>query len=384
MPRHPDLAPSLAAMRGSLFTKLAHRVATIEGERHPLHVGDSWLEPVEGARLEDLKTSDIEGLHRYAKPHGHPQLLEALEEQHEVDRARILVTAGATGGLSAVAGATLSPGDEVLILAPFWPLIRGIVQAARARAVEVPFFLRSPGQGPPEAEAVAATLSPHLSSRTAALYVNSPNNPTGCVLPPSVLDALGAFARDHGLWLWSDEVYDAYAYTTSHQALRHSAPERCFSAYSFSKTYAMAGNRCGALIGPQAPECMAAVRKVSTHSFYSAPTGSQIAAARALRTGGAWLERTRELYRKSGEEAAAALGLPPVQGGTFLFVDVRELLGVGGLQSFLEDCIDEGLILAPGSSCGEAYGGYVRLCFTSAEPSCVRRGVEKLAQRLGR
>ena len=78
------------------------------------------------------------------------------------------------------------------------------------------------------------------------------------------------------------------------------------------------------------------------------------------------------------------MGLPPVQGGTFLFVDVRELLGVGGLQSFLEDCIDEGLILAPGSSCGEAYGGYVRLCFTSAEPSCVRRGVEKLAQRLGR
>ncbi|HCP47572.1 MAG TPA: pyridoxal phosphate-dependent aminotransferase [Deltaproteobacteria bacterium] len=373
----------MAGLQGSLFSKLAHRIRAIEGEVHPLHVGDTWLEPLDGARMQDLRVTSHPGMHRYAQPHGHPALLDAIEQTRGTDRKRVLVTAGATGGLGALTGALLAPEDEVLILAPFWPLIRGIVLAARAHAVQVPFYDRV-GVGAEGAEAVSAVLGAAMSDRTVAIYVNTPNNPTGRVVDGQVLAAVAEFARAHDLWLWSDEVYEPYAFAAPHVALADVAPERTFTAFSFSKAYGMAGNRCGYLVGPTEGEAMSEVRKVSTHTFYSAPTASQLAGAKALQEGDDWLAEARDLYRLAGNKAADALGVARPEGGTFLFLDVSEHLDDRGLQGFLEDCIDQGLVLAPGSSCGEAYGRFVRLCFTSAEPDVVARGVDKLCSILGR
>ena len=368
-------------MRGSLFSKLAHRIGGIEGEVYPLHVGDTWLEPVEGARLEDFSVANFPGMHRYAQPHGHPALLAAIGNRYEVDADRVLVTTGATGGLGAVAGATLAPGDEVLILAPFWPLIPGIVVTARGCPVQVPFYDRLDA-GAAGAEQVSSLLEAGLTDRTAAIYVNTPNNPTGRVLSETVLKAIVTFARQHDLWLWSDEVYEHFAYSAPHHSLADLAPERVFAAHSFSKAYGMAGNRCGYLIGPNDSQVMSSVRKVSTHTFYSAPTGSQLAGARALEVGDPWLERVRSLYLEAGKAAADVLGVAEPQGGTFLFLDVSSALDERGLVGFLGDCIDQGLLLAPGPSCGDAYSTSVRLCFTSAPPDVVDRGVRKLASLL--
>ena len=371
-------------MASSLFSKLAHRIQAIEGERFPLHVGDTWLQPAEGARMEDLAASDHPGLNRYAVPHGHPALLDAIVRRRNVERKRLLVTAGATGALGAIAGALLAPDDEVLILAPFWPLIRGIVLSSRGRAIEVPFYDRLSFDPSEAVSQVSELIEPHVTERTAAIYVNTPNNPTGRVLAPAVQDAVAAFARKHGLWLWSDEVYEDYAWARPHSSVAPRAPERSFAIYSFSKAYGMAGNRCGYIIGPEDPDVMAAVRKISTHTFYSAPTASQVAAAHVLNFGEPWLRDADRLYREAGEEAAKRLGLDPPEGGTFLFVDVGEHLDERGLRGFLEDCIDRGLVIAPGSSCGTDYGTFIRLCFTCASPDVTRRGVEVLAQLLGR
>jgi len=373
----------MAGLQGSLFSKLAHRIRAIEGEVHPLHVGDTWLEPMEGARMQDFVVSSHPGMHRYAQPHGHPALLDAIERCRGVERGRVLVTAGATGGLGALTGALLAPGDEVLVLAPFWPLIRGIVLAGRARPVQVPFYDQV-GLGAEGASQVAELLGAAITDRTVAIYVNTPNNPTGRVVDEQVLRAVADFARLHDLWLWSDEVYETYAFAGPHVPMADLAPERTFSAFSFSKAYGMAGNRCGYLVGPDEGDAMAEVRKVSTHTFYSAPTASQLAGARALEDGAQWLARARGLYQKAGNDAADALGVPRPEGGTFLFLNVADRLDERGLRGFLEDCIDRGLVLAPGSSCGEAYGHFVRLCFTSAAPDVVARGVDKLCALLGR
>jgi len=371
-------------MTASLFSKLAHRIASIEGERFALHVGDTYLSPAPGAQMEDLKTAEHPQMNRYAVPHGHPDLLEAIHHKHNVDTDRLLVTAGATGALDAISGALLAPHDEVLILAPFWPLIRGIVTAARARAVEVPFYDRISDDPGAAAAQVEALLTPYLSERSAALYVNTPNNPTGRILGPEVQQAIATFARKHDLWVWSDEVYEDYAWSQPHASIACHAPERTFAIYSFSKAYGMAGNRCGYIVGPQDPTFIGAVRKISTHSFYSAPTASQLAAAHVLQHGAPWLEAASDAYKRAGYAAAARLGLPAPEGGTFLFIDVATHLGPRGLQGFLEDCIDRGLVLAPGSSCGSDYGHYVRLCFTCEPPDTVARGVEVLAAILGR
>ena len=104
------------------------------------------MEPFAGGRMQDLREADFAGLYRYSEPKGIPDLVEAIVEKVrarnalDCDAASVWVAAGATGALSAAVGAIASPGEEVLILAPFWPLIRGIIQTFRARPVEVPFY----------------------------------------------------------------------------------------------------------------------------------------------------------------------------------------------------------------------------------------------------
>ena len=374
MPRHPAVAPTVAAMRGGVFSTLAHRIAALQGEIYPFHVGDTWMEPPPGARMEDLTVAEHPGLHRYAAPHGYGHLLDAIAARRGVSRDRVLVSAGATGGLGAVAGAILTPGDEVLLLAPYWPLIRGIVSAARGVPVDVPFF-----DG--EDLSVEARIRPLITERTVAIYVNTPNNPTGRVLDADTLAQIAALARAHDLWILTDEVYEDYAYRRPHVALAPMAPERTFAAYSFSKAYGMAGNRVGYMVGPSVA-AMLEVRKMSTHSFYAAPTAPQIAGLRALERGGAWLEEAARRYQAIGDAAADALGVARPEGGTFLFLDVADHLDDRGLQGFLEDCLDDNLVLAPGPSFGEAYGSHVRLCFTAAPPEVTARGVARLAARL--
>ncbi len=84
-----------------------------------------------------------------------------------------------------------------------------------------------------------------------------------------------------------------------------------------------------------------------------------------------------------GRRAAARRGVPPPQGSTFLFLDVRAHLDGRGLMGLLEDCADRGLFVAPGPSFGP-YPTHVRVCYTAAPPDVVERGVNVLAERLGR
>lgn len=372
MPRYPSASQTVQGMPSGVFSKVAHRIAAITGERYPLHVGDTWLQPASGCHLSDFSEADHPGMHTYAPPRGEPTLMDTITGLRGVQAERVIVCSGATGGLGALACATVSPGEEVLVLAPFWPLIRGIVTLHHGVPVEVPTL------GIDDPAELVALLKERVTERTAAIYVNTPNNPTGRVYSEAMMEAIAGFARAHGLWIWSDDVYEGIVFEGGAPSMGAVAPERTFSVYSFSKTYGMAGNRCGYILGPSA-EMMSSVRKATVHHYYSACTGSQLAAAAVLKGGSSWLETAVNHYRQAGYSAADTLGLERPQGGTFLFIDVSAVLDERGLQGFMIDCIDRGLILAPGDSCGSDYGSFVRLCFTSAAPDVVARGVDVLA-----
>jgi len=368
-------------MPGSVFAPVASRLAELRSSVCPLHVGDTWLQPFAGSRMQDLLETEHPDLHRYSETQGLPALVSALAEKVRTrnripcEPGGVLVTAGATGALGAAVGMCSAPGEEVLVLAPFWPLIRGIVQAFRATPVEVPFYDRVGS-----AEAAVAAVRERLTAKSVALYVSTPSNPTGRVLPAEWLEALAELARSRELWLISDEVYEDYIYRGEHVSIARFAPERTLTAFSFSKAYGMAGHRTGYLVGPRAAVSQAL--KVSTHTFYAAPTAGQQAAVRALAGGADWLARAQALYREVGERVAAELGIEAPEGGAFLFVDVSRRLDERGIYGFLADCLDDGVALAPGPSCGEAYGGWVRLCYTAAPPDAVLAAARKLAKRL--
>jgi N-succinyldiaminopimelate aminotransferase len=265
-----------------------------------------------------------------------------------------------------VVAALVEPGDAVLVLAPYWPLSRGIVAARGATPVEVPFFDRLGAAGfDPE-----AALAKAVTARTTAIYVNSPNNPTGRILPPEVVDVIARLARRHDLWVISDEVYEDLAYVDpgrpvwTHPELR----ERTLANHSFSKSHALAAARVGYTHGPV--EAMRAVRGVQTFKTYCAPRPFQYGAARALAEGDAWLAETRALYAAAGRRAAAALGVPAPEAGSFLFFDAAPFFRPGeDLARFLERCLDDaGVLVTPGSAAGAAYGTFLRLCFTVVPP----------------
>ena len=381
MPRHPKTAPSVLAMPGAVYSPFADRLLSHPGPLFPLHVGDTWMEPIEGARMQDLRVEDHAGLHRYCDTRGIPDLVDAVVEKLRarnglsVGRDSVLVTGGATGGLACVVGSLVEPGEEVLILAPFWPLIRGIVQSFRGVPVEVPFYDRVDS-----AEAAVEAVRERITERTVALYVSTPSNPTGVVLPEAWLQALAELARDNDLWLLSDEVYEDYVYRGSHCSLGSMAPESTLSVFSFSKAYGMAGNRVGYVAGPEA--LVAEARKLGTHSFYHAPTAGQVAALRALETGDSWIADARESYREAAEHASRELDVPTPGGSTFLFLDVSHRLGDRGMQGFLADCFEDGVMVAPGASSGTDYADWVRLCYTAIPPAQVREAVIRLARRI--
>ncbi len=385
MPRHPHIEPAIAALGGSVYSALGDRLARMEGERFEFHVGDTWLEPPEPARrFPDVPPTTRPRPNRYADPRGLAPLVEALVERIRARRGiplagpdSVLIAPGATGALAAAALATVGPGDEVMLLAPYWPLIRGAIVEAHATPVDVPILHESV-----DASDVTEALASRLTPRTAAVYLNTPSNPTGKVLPRGTIEAIAEFARRHDLWVWADEVYEDFVYDGEHVSIGSLVPERTLTALSFSKAYGMAGFRVGYLAGP--PPAIRAARKVGTYAWYSVPTPAQYTALEVLDAGEAWIEQARALYAEVGREVAARLGVAPPQGSTFLFLDVREALDEQGLVGFLADALDEGILLAPGPSFGSDFDGWVRLCFTATPPQITLCGVERLAGLLAR
>lgn len=386
----PPLSTRLGRVGRSVYSQLLHRLSAYEGEIYPLHVGDTYLPPA--VSIDDQRViAERESLaHRYTPVRGAPTLVETarawLSERQgvEVSADEVLISGGGTAGLSALIATLLSPGDEMLLLAPYWPLMAGAARMHGARPIAVPFF-----QENLSLDEALQRLDQASTDKTRALYINTPNNPTGEVLSRDWVEALVAWARDRSLWVISDEVYDLFCYQGEHCYARPLDPERVISAFSMSKAFGMAGYRCGVLQGP--PEVLDATERALTHALYSAATPGQLAARAALGPQGLdWARDASAAYQEVGAECARRLGVAPPQGSTFLFVDVSHVTGLGcryhdpagqSVSALLEACVSKGLLLAPGSAFGP-YPHHVRLCFTAAPPEVTLRGVDILVDLL--
>ncbi|MCC6622877.1 MAG: pyridoxal phosphate-dependent aminotransferase [Deltaproteobacteria bacterium] len=382
MARFPRASDTTSSLSSGVFSALAERARSHAGPVYPLHVGDTWREPWLGARASEQRGALI---HTYAPVQGEPALLDAARRRiaaragRELDPEAMCVMSGATSGLSVIVQALLDPGDEVLLPAPFWPLIRGIIASRGAAPVQVPLWDRL---GDPGFDLEAA-LERAVTPRTAAIYVNSPNNPTGAILSDDQAAALTRVAARHDLWILADEVYEELYYGAAPPPsfwARDDAFERAVVCHSMSKAYGLAGARVGYAHGPRA--IMRAVRAVETFQVYCAPRPMQLGAARALDGADAWLAETRALYNDAAALTARAFGVPAPPAGTFLFVDASPWLAPDAPDAlpFLYRCLDEaGVLFTPGSSSGDAYGRWIRACFTSVAPDVLARALAALA-----
>ncbi len=390
MARFPSLSGSAQALRESVFARLARRLADYRGEIFPFYLGDTHLLPPDAARIAALVEDAAH--YRYGAPAGEAELLDALVEKCRrrnglgwVERAALQVTAGATHALHAAVRALLDPGDELLVCAPHWPLIRGIATNAGAVPVEAEVTQRLYAD---PAYDVYAALAARAGERTRAIYFATPNNPDGKVLPPPALEAIARLARERELWVIADEVYEDLVYQGAHHSIAalDGMAARTVTAFSLSKAYALAGYRLGYVVAD--PKVMHAIRKVANHSVYNVPAVLQGAGLAALRDGDPWITAARDAYRAARDAASRALaGVPHFlpDGGAYLFLDLRRWIQGSDDESvmrFHDRLLDGGVAVSPGVQFGSAYAAHARLCFTALPPEQTAKGLARLADLL--
>jgi aspartate aminotransferase len=323
--------------------------------------------------------------HHYSQASGHPALREAIAEKTgrdsglAVQAGNVVVTNGAKGAVHGACQALLDPGDEVLLVAPYWVSYPHMVSVAGGTTVVVPTssangFKASPDQ-----------LESARTGRTKALIFVSPSNPTGAVYTPAEVAAVGEWAAEHGIWVIADEIYEHLVYGDAvFSSLPVEVPgvaERCVVVNGVSKTYAMTGWRVGWAIAPV--EVATAMGRFQSHTASNVSNVSQAAALEAL-TGPqesvaemrAAFDRRRRVMHAMLLEIPGVTSVEP-DGAFYEFPSVEGALGrpLGaaspGTSAELADALLEeaGIAVVP----GEAFGapGHVRLSFALSDTDLV-------------
>jgi aspartate/methionine/tyrosine aminotransferase len=390
----PLPSQTVGEIRAGVFAELQQRIDAYSargGDLVPLQIGDTCLAPPEAARFAAV--TDEPSLYRYGPTAGLAALRAAIADRMRdvrgfsaVDAERnVLVGCGGTHALACVARAILDPGDDVLLCAPYWPLSHGIIQGTGARAIEVPFTDRL--YRDPSLDA-GTLLREAATDRTRAIYLITPNNPDGKVLSAGQLASIAELARERDLWVIADEVYADHLFDAPHLSIANlpGMRERTLSAYSLSKSHALAGARVGYVIAPE--EIVRAARRVSTHSVFNVPLVGQRVALAAIQHGDAFARSALETYRAARDACAARLralgigGFSLAEGGTYLFLDFGAILRDRSLNVLLERAVERGVLLAPGEAFGLTYARWARLCYTAVPLPRTLEGIDRLAKAI--
>jgi aspartate aminotransferase len=380
MARLSSLVQNLTAE--TAFTVLAiARTLKAQGKNVvELEIGDSPFPSTPNAKQAGIRAIENNET-GYGPSMGLPDLRAAAarfvtsEFGYSVTAENIVVASGAKPFETYFAEAVLEPGDGVLIFSPQFPTYVPNLQRRGARAVEVP--LRVEDEFRPSVEAVRDFLANDPKPR--AIFLNSPQNPTGGVATREDLAAIADLVRGTDVMIFSDEPYCHMVWQGEHASIlaEPGMLEHTVAAYTFSKSYSMSGWRIGFAV--TSPELVKAIGLLINTSASCTPTLAQRAAQAALEED----SETRDDYMQRFRRKVELLcdGLEGVEGfrvlrpaGTFyVFPDVREIcnrLGITshGLAMYLLEGADDafGVACLGGECFGEAGHGFLR--FSCAEP----------------
>jgi len=384
MPRYPEFSERTKRITGSVYEKFRARMNAQGGRLVGLHIGDAFPPPPYHLPLDPGFTAAHAGFHRYCDTFGIAALRDALVEKLRADngldvtRANVLVTAGATNALSATVQSLVDDGDDVLLLSPFWPFFRGMVKMAGGNPVEVPLYTRLYAE---PALDVGDLLEKSLTERTVAVYLNSPNNPSGKVLTRAQVQAVADFVRRHGLWLISDEAYDGMTFD-GHEHVSPSSlagmKERTIAVFTFSKVYMFAGLRLGYAVGNE--DAVRTVNKSMVHQLYSPSTIAQQMMTEAVCTRSEWSGAFVSACARMRDVIAGELRIeaPLPEGAYYFFFPATPALCGRTYDAVIEELLDAGVSVAPGGDFGVDFGEWIRVCFAAESPERVREGVARL------
>jgi aspartate aminotransferase/aminotransferase len=294
---------------------------------------------------EEAKQAAIEairaGFNKYTQTQGLAELRQAVAGQcvrefgWPVDRP-YLVTSGVSGALVLAFMVLIDPGDEVILLDPYFVMYRHLVTLTGGRPVEIDTY----PDFAPDAEKIERAITP----RTKLLVINSPCNPTGGVYSQAQLQAIAEVARRHDVLVVSDEIYNFFCYDRPFASMA-GVYEKTLLMRGFSKSYAMTGWRLGWCAGPA--EIIEKMTMLQQYSFVCAPSMAQVGAVRALRLD---MSKQVEAYKRKRDMVYGALGpaLGLLKPGGAFYAFVPAPAGKTASQ-FVARAIDKGVLVIPGN-----------------------------------
>lgn len=332
----------------------------------------------------------LRGETKYSATPGIEPLRKAIAEGYTGQRGlkvapgQVIVSPGGKFSCYLAVLAVCSPGDEVVIPAPYWVSYPEMVKLAGA----VPRFVLAGDET--AFRLTAAQLESAITPRTKLLILNSPSNPTGAVYTRAEMEAIVAVALRHNLYILSDEIYEFLVYDgvrpTGPATLGPDAAARTIIVSGFSKTYAMTGWRLGYMVAP--PPIAKAVAELQSQMTSNASTFSQYGALAALRetekTAAAFapmhaaFDRRRK-FLHAGLNAIPGVSCVLAQGAFYLFPRISSF----GLSSH-DFCVrlleKEKVGAVPGSAFGAE--GYLRLSYATSD-EIIAEGVSRIERFCG-
>ena len=331
--------------------------------------------------------SAVDALHRgetaYTRSQGSASLCEAVTNHlHTLeinsDPEDVVITPGCKQALLYALMTTVTPGDEVLLLAPAWPSYDGMIRIFGGVPVHVPVSRPSYH---PDFEALEASIT----ERTKAIMLNSPNNPTGAVYTPDEVERIAAFAEKHDLWIIDDMIYSTLVWA-EHD---YTSPinfdgggNRTITVGGWSKGWAMTGWRMGWITGP--PELMEAVKTCQTSAATHIPTFLMPAGEVALQLE----EETKEMadsfamrrtVMHEGINKLPGVSAPQPEGAFYILADVSAT-GMTDIE-FADRALAEARVqLIPGSLM-QGGEGLVRLSYATSLEN-IEEGIVRLSRWL--
>ena len=314
-----------------------------------------------------------EGKTHYGPVLGQPALRKEVGQYYkrifdvDLPSNQVFITASGTTAMNLALSSILDEGDEVIAITPIWKNLLGAVQLTKAKTIQVPLdyedSMWSLDMG---------KLFDACTSKTKAILVVTPSNPTGWVMSKDEMSQLMDFARERNIWIVSDEVYSRTLYG------QKAAPsfleianddDLLMTINSFSKSWAMTGWRLGWLTGPAFAEDI--IQDVALYYNMCPPTFTQYGGISALSDGEKFITEQMTGWQKNRDIVYERLSKNPrveTYKPDSTFYSFFKVEGEDDSLEFAKKLVDEGsLSLAPGCAFGQGVHEWMRLCFAVSE-----------------
>lgn len=369
--RQTDITRRLAGLGGAKW-EIFQRARDLAAEGHEIiemTIGEPDV-PTPASLIDAATDAMRRGRTAYSNGRGEAGLRAALAERYSrragrpVSPGQVLCFPGTQTALFAVLMGVAEAGCEVLVGDPMYATYEGVIRATGAGMVPVP--LRPENGFRIAAEDIAARITPQSS----AILLTTPHNPTGAVLTPDDIAAIGRLAIEHDLWIVSDEVYEDLCFDGTEFASPLFVPEladRVIVVSSISKSHAAPGFRSGWSVGPEAfadallplSEAMLFGNQpfIADMTELAIQQGSVVSPGMRRR----FAERAGRLYDRLSRDTPLTVHRP--QAGMFAMIDVAAT-GMNGRDYALHLLEHERVAVMPGSSFGTTLDTWVRVALT--------------------